>query len=799
MTDPKELKKAIIAALVEKKDYTAVLDHLDTDGQSLFGEDATQMRDLIMSALAEKGEYKTILSHITKGEKQTKEQKALTEVVKPFADIAQLIIGNTKGDFMSDLVADMDGKLSKKGEELLSTLTDSISAFQLETKAVIDDATTESIARLAKTEADLKASLLELATTVVASKANELLPTVSQQAKLTKAEIDEIIYQTALSVESQVSTILGDYVAEQGISSSQILDFKEAVQAVVPQVDFSTVEVDWSQIKNAPEPSQGGTSAILVKRMIEEALAGFSGGSGVPDGGLTGQVLTKASATDGDATWQTSPTGVTDHGLLSGLADDDHTQYHTDARGDARYFTQAQVTTALAGKANTSHSHVIADTTGLQTALDAKANTSSLAPVATSGAYADLTGLPDLSVFDEVEQYANLAAFPGTGNVAKFYLAQDTGLLYRWTGSAYAVISAELALGETSTTAYRGDRGKIAFDHTSLTNNPHSVTKSQVGLGNADNTSDLAKPISTATQTALDGKANTSHTHTASQVTDFNEAAQDAVGTILTDTTSIDLIYDDASNTISAQREALTGDVTAPKNSNATTLATVNSNVGSFGLAGSVAQFTVNAKGLITAAANVAISITASAVTDFAATVRATVLTGLSVATSTAVTATDSILVAIGKLQAQNTAQDTAIAGKANTAHTHVIADTTGLQTALDGKAATSHTHTKSQVTDFQHSITGTEHTFPGGTTNFLRADGTFAAPPSGFADPLTTNGDIIARIAGATTRLPQGANGTFLGVSGGALGYYTPPGGGSGITEAQARTISRRYAVALG
>ena len=29
--------------------------------------------------------------------------------------------------------------------------------------------------------------------------------------------------------------------------------------------------------------------------------------------------------------------GVTDHGALTGLADDDHTQYHTDARGDARY------------------------------------------------------------------------------------------------------------------------------------------------------------------------------------------------------------------------------------------------------------------------------------------------------------------------------------------------------------------------------------------------------------------------------------------------------------------------------
>ena len=42
--------------------------------------------------------------------------------------------------------------------------------------------------------------------------------------------------------------------------------------------------------------------------------------------------------------------------------------------------------------------------------------------------------------------------------------------------------------------------------HTGSTNNPHSVTKAQVGLGNADNTSDANKPVSTATETALNGK-----------------------------------------------------------------------------------------------------------------------------------------------------------------------------------------------------------------------------------------------------------------------------------------------------
>ena len=47
-------------------------------------------------------------------------------------------------------------------------------------------------------------------------------------------------------------------------------------------------------------------------------------------------------------------------------------------------------------------------------------------------------------------------------------------------------------------------------NHIGDTNNPHNVTKSQVGLGNVDNTSDLNKPISTAVQTALNAKVNSS-------------------------------------------------------------------------------------------------------------------------------------------------------------------------------------------------------------------------------------------------------------------------------------------------
>ena len=51
--------------------------------------------------------------------------------------------------------------------------------------------------------------------------------------------------------------------------------------------------------------------------------------------------------------------------------------------------------------------------------------------------------------------------------------------------------------------------------------NKPAYTASEVGLGNVDNTTDIDKPISIATQTALDGKSDTGHTHTVSDITDM--------------------------------------------------------------------------------------------------------------------------------------------------------------------------------------------------------------------------------------------------------------------------------------
>lgn len=224
------------------------------------------------------------------------------------------------------------------------------------------------------------------------------------------------------------------------------------------------------------------------------------------------------------------------------------------------------------------------------------------------------TQLP--SYVDDVLEFTQLDQLPKPGESGKIYVVTSTNLQYRWSGSDYVEISKSLALGETSSTAYPGDKGKATTDvvnslsdnlvndvlvsqsdknsvsltiksitknpvkknkelllvdgepilltdntpilydqaddklitinqassftagvmsasdktkldglkaqaeiDTSISNvqnnldahinnrtNPHRVTKEQIGLDQVDNTSDANKPISNATQTALNGK-----------------------------------------------------------------------------------------------------------------------------------------------------------------------------------------------------------------------------------------------------------------------------------------------------
>lgn len=95
-----------------------------------------------------------------------------------------------------------------------------------------------------------------------------------------------------------------------------------------------------------------------------------------------------------------------------------------------------------------------------------------------SGGLVPASQLP--SYVDDVLEHANLAAFPGTGETGKIYVALDTNKTYRWSGSAYVYITS----GAVDSVA--GKTGVV------------TLVKGDVGLGNVDNTADSAKSVASA-------------------------------------------------------------------------------------------------------------------------------------------------------------------------------------------------------------------------------------------------------------------------------------------------------------
>lgn len=92
---------------------------------------------------------------------------------------------------------------------------------------------------------------------------------------------------------------------------------------------------------------------------------------------------------------------------------------------------------------------------------------------------------------DDIIEAPSASQFPVQGESNKIYVALDTNLTYRWGGTAYVEISPSLALGNTSSTAYRGDYGEAAYNHSQLVGsqgqlrNPHNVNLADLGYAEA--------------------------------------------------------------------------------------------------------------------------------------------------------------------------------------------------------------------------------------------------------------------------------------------------------------------------
>lgn len=184
---------------------------------------------------------------------------------------------------------------------------------------------------------------------------------------------------------------------------------------------------------------------------------------------------------------------------------------------DDRYYTETEINSKLSDKANTGHVHSIDDVTNLQETLDtyineiamnnalagkALENVASLtkevqgkADISHNHAASDITSgtfsvdrIPTItdakissisaskisgiiptenlpSYVDDVVEGKGVSTFPETGESGKIYVDTETNKTYRWSGSGYVEISASLALGTTSSTAFRGDYGNTAYQH----------------------------------------------------------------------------------------------------------------------------------------------------------------------------------------------------------------------------------------------------------------------------------------------------------------------------------------------
>lgn len=170
--------------------------------------------------------------------------------------------------------------------------------------------------------------------------------------------------------------------------------------------------------------------------------------------GSTGHVTVSAGA------------GVSDHGALTGLADDDHTQYLNNTRGDVRYYTKSQVDTSLTSKA---------DLVG------------GLVPTA------QIPALAISDVFTVASQALMLALTAQKGDVA---VRSDTGRRFILSTNSPTVLADWIDItAADAVLTVNGQAGVVV------------LAKSDIGLANVDNTADINKPVSTLQQAAINTHA----------------------------------------------------------------------------------------------------------------------------------------------------------------------------------------------------------------------------------------------------------------------------------------------------
>lgn len=330
-----------------------------------------------------------------------------------------------------------------------------------------------------------------------------------------------------------------------GISSSSLIQIKDNINT------NTTYNLTKSGNTITLRGSDGSTFNVTDSNTVYgNATASAAGLMSAADKAKLDGVAAGSNHVAVDAELSTTSTNPVQNKVIKSALDGKSNTGHTH---DDRYYTESEINTKLNAKANSSHTHTKAQITDFPTSMPAS-DVYAWAKAASKPSYtiSEVSGnlpasrisgtiaaanLP--SYVDDVLEYASLSKFPTKGESGKIYTALDTNKIYRWSGSAYVVISETVALGTTHSSAGYGDESRAAYNHSTKTSgNPHHVTKTDVGLGNVDNTADSAKNVKYA---ASAGSATTAATANALKVTEL-------ITQNLDDTKTVGLYFASGSN-----------------------------------------------------------------------------------------------------------------------------------------------------------------------------------------------------------------------------------------------------------
>lgn len=265
--------------------------------------------------------------------------------------------------------------------------------------------------------------------------------------------------------------------------SQLVTKIKGLLEGKVDKVDGKGLSTNdfTTTLKNKLDGVATGATANTGTVTSVATGAGLTGGSITTTGTIKANLvsetkLTNAATAATETANRVYPVALDKDGKLAVNVpwSDTNTQTITGVKGgsESAYRTgNVNITAANIGLGNVNNTSDANKpiSTATQTALNAKLD-ATLKGAANGLAELDAGGkvpaaqLP--SYVDDVLEATAMSSFPSTGETGKIYVDTSTNKTYRWSGSAYVEISnSGVALGETSSTAYRGDRGKAAYDH----------------------------------------------------------------------------------------------------------------------------------------------------------------------------------------------------------------------------------------------------------------------------------------------------------------------------------------------